>query len=275
MALNSIRSVMFDAIDGKTTNMKFERAWRDAGAPNAWDFLQKQLDFYPNYKGGDWTPEQEKKARQRLLSMAGTANAEVARESTRQQFPNIAAIASQTAGRTFDAIFGVAPASAQTLAIRSVGGGSQESSTPFTGSRGGSFSPEVSRFRGAIFAKESGGNYSAVNPDSGALGVGQVMPYNVGPWTKKYLGRTLTPQQFLKDRAAQDAVVNGRFKDMLEDQRRAGYSGEEAIRRAAAVWYSGQAGLWNNTKPQYSNGRRYPSIAEYTQDIWKRYQSGG
>jgi hypothetical protein len=137
MALNSIRSVMFDAIAGKSTNMKFERAWRDAGAPNAWDFLQKQLDFYPNYKGGDWTPEQEKKARQRLLSMAGTANGEVARAATRQQFPNIAAIASQTAGRTFDAIFGVAPASAQTLAVRFNGGGSQGSSTPFTGSRGG------------------------------------------------------------------------------------------------------------------------------------------
>jgi hypothetical protein len=130
----------------------------------------------------------------------------------------------------------------------------------------------VSSFRQAIIGKESGGNYNAVNPDSGALGIGQVMPENVGPWTQKYLGKTLTPQQFLKDRAAQDAVVNGRFNDMLKDQAAAGFSGEQMIRRAAAVWYSGQSKLWNDTKPQYSKGRRYPSIAEYTQAIWDSYQ---
>ena len=130
----------------------------------------------------------------------------------------------------------------------------------------------VSSFRQAIIGKESGGNYNAVNPDSGALGIGQVMPENVGPWTQKYLGKTFTPQQFLKDRAAQDAVVNGRFNDMLKDQAAAGFSGEQMIRRAAAVWYSGQSKLWNDTKPQYSKGRRYPSIAEYTQAIWDSYQ---
>ena len=130
----------------------------------------------------------------------------------------------------------------------------------------------VSLFRQAIIGKESGGNYNAVNPDSGALGIGQVMPKNVGPWTQKYLGKTLTPQQFLKDRAAQDTVVNGRFNDMFKDQVAAGFSGEQMIRRAAAVWYSGQAKLWNDTKPQYSKGRRYPSIAEYTQAIWDSYQ---
>ena len=129
----------------------------------------------------------------------------------------------------------------------------------------------VSAFRQAIIGKESGGNYNAVNPDSGALGIGQVMPENVGPWTKQYLGKSLTPQQFLKDPAAQDAVVNGRFKDMLADQAAAGFSGEQMIRRAAAVWYSGQARLWNDTKPQYSNGRQYPSIAEYTKAIWQSY----
>ena len=68
-------------------------------------------------------------------------------------------------------------------------------------------------------------------------------------------------------------MVNGRFRDMLADQKAAGYKGEEAIRRAAAVWYSGQGGLWNNTRPQYSNGRRYPSIADYTKAIWDSYRS--
>lgn len=136
--------------------------------------------------------------------------------------------------------------------------------------RGGS--GNIGAFRAAIIGKESGGNYNAVNPDSGALGIGQVMPENVGPWTQKYLGRRLTPQQFLKDSKAQDAVINGRFRDMLNDQAAAGYKGEEAIRRAAAVWYSGQGSLWNDTRPQYSNGRRYPSIAEYTKAIYDAYR---
>ena len=130
----------------------------------------------------------------------------------------------------------------------------------------------VSAFRQAIIGKESGGNYGAVNPDSGALGIGQVMPENVGPWTKQYLGKALTPQQFLKDRAAQDAVVNGRFNDMLKDQAAAGFSGEQMIRRAAAVWYSGKANRWNDTKQETYNGRRYPSVAEYTKAIWDSYQ---
>lgn len=138
MALQSVRDVIFNAIDGKAQSAKFERAWRDAGAPNAWDFIQRQLEKYPNYKGGDWTPAEEKKARQRLLSMGGTANAEVARAATSKQFPNIAAIASRTAGMTLDAIFGVAPASAATqVAIRQGGGGWPGADTPSPGGGGG------------------------------------------------------------------------------------------------------------------------------------------
>lgn len=132
-------------------------------------------------------------------------------------------------------------------------------------------SSQVSRFRRAIITQESGGSYTVVNPDSGAIGIGQVMPSNVGPWTRKYYGRALSPQAFRYNPAAQDMVINGRFNDMLDDQFKAGYQGEEAIRRAASVWYSGKPDLWNNTNPQYSNGRRYPSIAEYTRSIWRKY----
>lgn len=131
----------------------------------------------------------------------------------------------------------------------------------------------VLKFRRAIISQESGGSYTVVNPDSGAIGAGQVMPENVGPWTQKYLGRRLTPEEFRFNPAAQDIVINGRFNDMLSEQMKAGYNEETAVRRAAAEWYSGQPGLWNNTNPQYSNGRRYPSIAEYTSSIWKKYQS--
>ena len=137
----------------------------------------------------------------------------------------------------------------------------------------GELSGNARRLRRAIIGQESGGNYGSVNPDSGALGIGQVMPANVGPWTQKYLGRALTPQQFLKSKSAQDAVVNGRMQDLIADQERAGFKGEVAIRRAASAWYSGQPGLWNDTRPQSYGGRSYPSIAEYTSSVWRAYRS--
>lgn len=130
---------------------------------------------------------------------------------------------------------------------------------------------DVIRFRQAIFGKESGGRYDAVNPDSGALGIGQVMPENVGPWTLRYYGRRLTPQEYLKDTQAQDAVVNGHLSYLIQQQLLAGYAPELAIRRAASIWYSGRANLYNDSKKQFYNGREYPSIRDYTLDILDRY----
>ncbi len=53
-----------------------------------------------------------------------------------------------------------------------------------------------------------------------------------------------------------------------------GYKPDIAIRRAASIWYSGRGDLYDDGRPQYSNGRRYPSIREYTTDILNRYRSG-
>lgn len=92
MSLQSIRDVMFNAIEGKPQNMKFERAWRDSGAPNGYDFIERQLQFYPNYGGGDWSEDELLKAKKRLLSMAGTSNAEVAAATLQTTYPNLAVI---------------------------------------------------------------------------------------------------------------------------------------------------------------------------------------
>jgi len=258
LSLNAIRQAMFAAIDGKPLSPKMERAWRDAGAPNAFTFLQRQLEFYPNYKDDEWTPAELKKARQRLSSSAALESRDVAYASAVPTMPRVAQLITWAGTTAMDVATGATSASAATR-----GGGGDR---PFTRSAGDA----VTRFRRAIITQESGGNYSAVNPDSGAMGIGQVMPANVGPWTQKYLGRRLTPQQFLKDRAAQDAVINGRFNDMLSRELKAGHSQEVAVRRAAAEWYSGQPGLWNSTR---SEGK-YPSIAEYTKSIWRKFQGG-
>jgi len=134
---------------------------------------------------------------------------------------------------------------------------------------------DINRLRRAIVGKESGGSFTIVNPDSGALGYGQVMPANVPSWTKKHFGRSLTPQQYLASRPAQLAVVNGQILENYQQQIAAGYRGDIAIRRAAAVWYSGNAEKYNDNRKQFYNGREYPSIREYTLDILRRYKQGG
>lgn len=64
----------------------------------------------------------------------------------------------------------------------------------------------LSAFLWAIGQEESGGNYSATNP-SGALGKYQVMSGNVAGWTRRALGYSLTPSQFLHSPAAQEKVA--------------------------------------------------------------------
>lgn len=63
--------------------------------------------------------------------------------------------------------------------------------------------------------ESSGGNYGAIGPlnKNGTRGYGayQVLDTNVGPWSKKFYGEELTPDAFLRNRGAQDAVFQGQF----------------------------------------------------------------
>ncbi|MCA1995067.1 MAG: hypothetical protein LDL41_23915 [Coleofasciculus sp. S288] len=132
---------------------------------------------------------------------------------------------------------------------------------------------KVTALRRAIIGQESAGKFWIVNPDSGALGYGQLLRQNVAPWTKAALGRALTPEEFLANPDAQIKTIDHKLDEYLNRELAytAGKNEELAIRRVASTWYSGNPNLWNNTRPQYSNGRRYPSIASYTHSVWKRY----
>lgn len=147
----------------------------------------------------------------------------------------------------------------------------QQASESSGGTQDGNFGDDViGKLTAAIVSKESGGNYNAVNKDTMATGIGQVIPENIGPWTLKYYGESLTQEQFLNNPTAQNAVVRGQIKDYFNTQKSQGYSDEQAARRVASQWYSGNPNLSENTRPQYSNGNEYPSIASYADDIVKR-----
>lgn len=113
-----------------------------------------------------------------------------------------------------------------------------------------------SPYADAIAAVESAGSgdYSALGPTtkSGdrAYGRYQVMGANVGPWTEKYLGKRMTPEEFLASPEAQDAVFNGEFGSYVQK-----YGNPQD---AASMWFSGRpmaeagnASDGYNTVPQY------------------------
>ena len=102
--------------------------------------------------------------------------------------------------------------------------------------------------RGAISGIESGGNYAATGPvtrtGDRAYGKYQVMGANVGPWTKEVLGQAMTPQQFLADPQAQDAVFNAKFGQ---------YAQKYGPEGAARAWFAGESGM-NNPNARDQNG---------------------
>ena len=79
------------------------------------------------------------------------------------------------------------------------------------------------------------GDYGAVGPKTRdgdyAYGRYGVMGANLPKWTKKYVGRELTPTEFLRDSDAQDAVFEGQFGSYLNK-----YGNPQD---AASAWFTG------------------------------------
>lgn len=144
---------------------------------------------------------------------------------------------------------------------------------------------DVDILRNAIIGQESGWESGIVNEDSGALGLGQVMPENLAPvdangqeipragWDYEALGQDLTPEEFLKNPDKQIKVINYQLNALYQQQHDAGFSEDDAIKRTAAVWYSGDADLVNDTTPQHWEGdpsKAYPSVAAYSEAVLER-----
>lgn len=125
------------------------------------------------------------------------------------------------------------------LGIESNGSGGDPLRIGFNGLGSGSGNAQefdAMRFAAAIGQFESGGKYSAIGPDTGngnrALGRYQVMASNVPSWTKEALGYSLTPEQFLKDQKAQDAVAQYKMAQYYEKHKN--------LADVASIWFSGR-----------------------------------
>jgi hypothetical protein len=134
-------------------------------------------------------------------------------------------------------------------------------------------SKQVTALRRAIIGQESGGKFWIVNPHSGALGYGQLMPENVAPWSRAALGREVSRAEFLNNPDIQLKVIDHKLSQYLDQALQVtGGDRATAVKRVAATWYSGNPNLYTSTVPQFYNGYLYPSIAAYSESVLYRYQ---
>jgi hypothetical protein len=101
----------------------------------------------------------------------------------------------------------------------------------------------LSRFMYAMGQVESGGNYDARNPTSGAYGKYQIMPSNWPSWALRYLGDASARQT----PANQEVVAAGKFRDL--------YRSLQSWRRVAYWWLTGSSRTtdWSSYATRYVN----------------------
>lgn len=119
---------------------------------------------------------------------------------------------------------------------------------------------ELSRLMRAIRSKESGGNYRAVNKDSGAMGGYQIMPFNIfggSEWDRRALGRDVNRSEFFNNPAIQDAIAKWQLGNYLKKYGAAG---------AAVAWYGGEGSVKNMYSKTTQTGG-YPSLYAYWQSV--------
>jgi len=129
---------------------------------------------------------------------------------------------------------------------------------------------DLDRVAYAIGQYESGGRYNALGPvlPSGsykgdrAYGKYQVMGKNIPSWTKKALGVSMTPQQYLADTKAQDATAKYYMAQNL-----AKYGNVEDV---ASIWLSGRPAS-NNRAKDLATGVSVPSYIKNVMAYYNRY----
>ena len=125
---------------------------------------------------------------------------------------------------------------------------------------------------GRIWRQESGGDYNALNPDSGAKGKYQIMPANWGPWSREAglpAGSPMSPEN-------QDKVANFKIAQYMKM-----FGGDDRL--VSAAWYAGPeyAKSLAAGSPSFSPfnrqgaGGKYPSVDEYIfQTTGKHWNAG-
>ena len=132
----------------------------------------------------------------------------------------------------------------------------------------------VDAFRNALFGQESSFDPTAVNEDTRASGLGQILQKNIEPWSREVLGYKVSLREYMRSPELQVKIVNGKLAQYFRRQAQLGYTGETLVRRVAAIWYGGPKAVeqWNN--PRYhDNYPGEPNMQVYTKSIADRYRN--
>ena len=137
--------------------------------------------------------------------------------------------------------------------------GGQATATPNPGDA-------ASRIAGIESAGQPNGGYGAVGPVANkqgnrAYGKYQVLDTNIGPWTQEVLGKAMSPQEFLANPQAQDAVFQAKFGQYQQKY------GPEGASRA---WFAGEGGM-NSPGASDVNGM---TVQRYAQKFLQGGQQG-
>jgi len=186
----TLRSLVDDVIAGRPWPKAFERAWRDAGAPNGGEFLLRQIDHYDkgDEKAFDLPEELRRQVQKRASAAAGAGDFAVSQQATYERFPNLAAVG----GQLMNVVFGVAPASAASMNTSYQAPVSGRNWTANT-ANGAALVTVADRLGldpadlAAIFSFETGGSMSPSEPGRGAA-AGRVGLIQAGPNERRAYG---------------------------------------------------------------------------------------
>ena len=117
---------------------------------------------------------------------------------------------------------------------------------------------DVPALKESIIAQESNGDPTAINPDSGALGLGQVMPENIAGtgrgWDYEALGRDVSAAEYLASPRIQTQIIEHQLEQIAlsqgTDASGTPRSPNEIAKRSAAVWYSGRSDYCQHTEAE-------------------------
>ena len=133
---------------------------------------------------------------------------------------------------------------------------------------------DIDRLAASVRWQESGspsGNYGAIGQpvDRGngnvdyAYGAYQIMGANIPQWTQEVLGKSMTPEEFVRDPQAQDIVAKAKLAQYYQK-----YGSAEDV---ASAWFSGRP-LNGNNSVDGASGKSVPS---YVSDVMNKYYNGG
>lgn len=132
----------------------------------------------------------------------------------------------------------------------------------------------VNKYVRAVAKQESGSNYTAVNPHSGALGKYQFMPATLASTAQSCPGVGSVPSvsEFLGSPDLQNTIMGCYVAAALPTIQAKASDEQTQCRMLAAYHYSGNPDKWNDGRAQSYAGAAYPSIAEYTKSVCKGFR---